>query len=234
MLTLPRIPIIRQRAVGAVLEEQLAHKSTPTYDEIVLERARAVIALTSRLAAANVPKFTIDTTTDVVITSLHDVVEGVSRGLTATVSPLNAEQQEKLLAAKTLLRVVFPRGTGFVREDMSLEYVALRAIERDLAQPEAAEAVEALGLGYFVDHFKAHLGPYGVAVTAPDGGDLELASDAWHDAFVHLVAAVNLHGANDNDAHAQLLAPYEKELEAHRADQRAARKRTKKTAPNPA
>lgn len=137
-------------------------------------------------------------------------------------------------AAERVLGAAFPNKVSFLKSEMSLQFRAMREVVSALRSPALAEDLKSLGHAGHVGHLEAHLAPYGVAVKAPDGTDYERLSDAWHGAFTRFVAAVVSRWPEGHATRERLLKPFQRELDARRAEQAAARKarRARKTTPS--
>lgn len=232
MLDLPRITLVRQRRVSQSLAELAKDKAfVKTLQAPVREALTATVAAGAGLdPGREIPVLLLDTTTDAVFNALDDLLEAVEKGMTdRVIRPLTEPQGRKKAAATTLRQRAFPDGTGYLTESMALQYAAMRktadALERD---PECLAAVRELDLGWFVDHLVAHLGPYGRAVKAADGRDLEAESDAFHRALVTLTVQTSAHHGADDALTKQVFGAYQTELDAQREEDRAARRRAKK------
>ena len=228
MLVLQRLPVERQRNVGAALAD--IFKGKTSYHADVVLRAKAVIAATATLAVPESPSmFTIDRATDSVVTAIHRILAAWHKGLTDAVVPLNAEQEAALAAAEILDEAWFANGIGFIHELVGLQCDALLAIQKTLREPEIQKAIKTLGLGPLVEHMESHTALYAKAlgltadseVKAPEGGE----SQAWHDAFVRYAASVLVHYPDDAEAQRALLGSYEKQLQEHRAALQRERRR---------
>ena len=234
MMDLRRLPISRQRAAGEGLRHRLGEltpQERENLDADVMSSANRVLELTSTLSEpTGVPKLAVDNAADQITAAFHTILGAVANGLNDTIVPLNDDARAHKAAAQTVITRAFGLGTSFLRQDMTLEYVALRQLVTTLEEPDVNEAVNALGLGYFVTHIAAHLGPYGVAAGSVGLSTMEKASDAWHEAFEYLVIDARKAYRNDPERRTLFLADYEKELAAHIADQQAARRaRNKET-----
>ena len=234
MMDLRRLPISRQRAAGEGLRHRLGELSPQEREQLdpeVMTSAKSVLELTTALSEpTGVSKLAVDNAADQVTASFHTILGAVANGLNDTIVPLNDEARARKAAAQTVITHAFTQGTSFLRQDMTLEYAALRQLVRTLQESEVNEAVNVLGLGYFVAHIEAHLRPYGVAAGNVGLSTTEEASDAWHEAFEYLVIDARKAYRNDPERRAIFLADYEKELAAHVADQQAARRaRNKET-----
>lgn len=232
MLDLPRLTLQRQRRVFLALRDASEDKAaTKALHPDVRGALTAAVAAGSGLTPdRELPPLVLDNTTDVVIGAFDDLLEAVEKGMTdRVVRPLTPEQAEMKAAATTLRQRAFPNGTGYLTGSMGQQYKVMReladALEKDR---ECVAAVRALHVKWFVDHLVAHLAPYGRAVKAADGRDLEAESDAFHGAFVDLAVKATAHHGASADVRKLLLGAYETELAAQREDEREARKRAKK------
>ena len=145
------------------------------------------------------------------------------------VSPLPPAQAAKRSAASVLVMRAFPQGSAFLSRSMPLQHEAMtQAMDRLRNDDACVAAIKELGLGWYVDHMEAHMAPYGRAVRASDNRDVDALSTAFHSAFRALAFATLAHHDGDADVRSRLLGAYERELEAQRSDERAARKRREK------
>lgn len=232
MMKLRRLPVGRQRAAGEGLRhrlEKLSAEDRAKLDTGVMASANRVIAKSDTLTVTGgAAKLTVDNAGDQVTSGLHTIVEAVDNGLTDAVVPLSDEARARKAAAQLVLRRAFPLGTRFLRDDMTLQYAAMRKVVSTLHEADVKEAIDVLGLGYYVRHIEAHLEPYGVAAGGVGQSPAEKASDEWHEAFEDLVIDVRKVYRGDAAKQALFLSDYEKELAAHIADQQAARRARKK------
>lgn len=238
MFVFPRLPALRQRNVGEALEAVFRAKTSFTPD--VTKRAKAVISATANLGEAaegEARLFTIDVAIDGVLSAIFRVTQATQKGLTASVVPLNAEQQSVLEAATLIEELWFPSGIGFIRDPAGLQHAAMLGLRNMLSDakkgPKLKAAFKKLSLTPLVDHFLAHLPLYTKALglageeTGDDADAPVDASELWHRAYVKFAVAVEAAYDEDAAARKRLLGPYEKELAAHRADQAKERKRAK-------
>lgn len=234
LLSLPRLPVARQRNVTRELAEALAGKARKNAPAGLLPLADAVLAAGEGLAATGENSaFAIDVATDRVVAGIYAVARAWAKGLPDGVVALSPEQRRLRAAAQTILREAFARGTGFIHRPMDLEYDALVALVEALERPAVAAAVKTLALGPMVDHLRAHLAPYGFAVKNPAGEDLGAASARWHAAFRTLAGAVPAHDDATGSWSKTLLGAYQRELKAHQDDAARQRRAAKKPSPKP-
>lgn len=232
MLVLQRLPIERQRNVGAALGD--IFKGKTTYKADITANAKAVIGATKALKAPEgASMFVIDRATDSVITAIRRVIEAWEKGLPDSVVPLDAEQQESVAAAALLDAAWFPYGIGFIHDAVGLQCDALLEIRKTLNDPKQApevqRAIKTLGLGQLVKHLSSHTTLYARALGLTADGDTptaeEGASQAWHNAYVLFAASVMVHYADDAEARKALLGSYERQLQEHRAGAQKERRR---------
>lgn len=232
MLELAGLTLPRQRRVAQALAEASQDKGfvKGLHAEVRAALTEAVQAADGLVAAREIPPLVLDTTTDAVFASFDDVLEGIERGLTdRVIRPLSAEQARKKAAAGTLRQRVFAEAGTYLSLSMPLQYRAMSEAARVLTgDPECLAAVKELGLGYLVEHLLAHLGPYGRAVTASDGRDLEAGAAAFHQRLTDLALQAAVHHRGDAAVHKRLFAAYESELAAQRDEEREQRRRAKK------
>lgn len=232
MLTLPRLPVARQRRVAQSLQELIVDKSaTKQLEPSVRSALTATVDIGRRLdTERELPPLVLDNTTDTVFSAFDGVISSVERGMDdRVVKPLPVAQAKKKAAAATIRLKAIPQGMPFLSLSMALQYDAMRAVmDRLEKDPECTAAVEELGLGYFVAHMAAHLAPYGRAVVSADNRDIEAESDAFHDAFVKLAVQASAHHGDADATRRRILGAYETELAAQREEERAARQRAKK------
>lgn len=232
MLELARLTLTHQRrvaqALAAVTEDKTFTKSLHAETRGAL--TAAVAAGAGLAAMRDIPPLVLDSTTDAVFAAFDDVLEGIERGLTdRVVRPLTEEQARKKAAATTLRQRVFAQAEDFLSLSMPLQYRAMTdALKVATTQKDCVAAIEELGLSWFLEHLRAHLGPYGHAVTLADGRDLDANSDAFHDALTELALRAQVHERGNADAQKRLFASYETELAGQRDEERAARARAKK------
>lgn len=226
-LTLPHQRRVAQ-ALALVAEDKGFVKALHAETRAAL--TAAVTAGQSLTTLREVSPLVLDSTTDAVFAAFDDVLEGIERGLTdRVVRPLTEEQARKKAAATTLRQRVFEGASDFLSLSMPLQYRAMTdALKVLTTQRNCVDAVKELGFGWFVEHLKAHLAPYGHAVTAADGRDLDAASDAFHGALTELALRAAVHERGDADVRKRLFASYETELAAQRDEEREARQRAKK------
>lgn len=228
LLSLPRLPVARQRNVTRELSEALTPKARKGAPAGLLSLADAVLAEGDGLAATgDASALVVDIATDQVVAGIHGIARYWVKGLPDAVIAPSPEQRKLRSAGQTLLRAAFPHRTTFVRQEMKLEYDALVALVKTLETPAVAAAVKALALGPMVDHLRAHLAPYGYAAKNSAGADLGAASDRWHAAFRTLAGAVPAHDDGEGRWAKLLLGPYERELGAQQEAAAAGRKKRK-------
>ena len=235
MFDVPRIPVVRQKAAGDDLAALLPagaekHKAkSPKLPEDVVAHAQEVVDQTRALdAIVTIPKLTIDNVADRVYGGFFKILLGEEQCLDGTLSPLSPALESRRRAAERVRAKAFPKKVSFLKIEMNLQYRGMRSVVRALRSEELAADVKTLGLGAHVDHLEAQLAPYGVAVSAPDGSDVEKVSDAWHAAFVRFTGAVVARWPAGDPTRESLLKPYQRELDAHREEQAAARSAAKK------
>jgi len=239
MFEVPRLVITRQRRVAQALQDLAGDaKAMKALHADLRAAVQAAAEAGARLETGReFAPLVLDNTTDAVFSALDTLLGAVEQGLNdRVVKPLTEAQSHKRVAATTLRQKVFPTGADFLSLSMPLQYKAMRAAVDALTRDkECAEAVRELGIGWLVEHAAAHLAPYGRAVKAADGRDLDAESDAFHEAFARVVVMVEAHHAKDADARRAVLGAYDTELTAQRADERDARKRAreKKNASKP-
>lgn len=233
-MELTRLPIARQRRVGIAIREMLADKAPNKSSAMpapVKAAATVVEGLIDRLDPGyELPVLLLDKATDSVYYGFRAVVEGIEQCLDSRiVKELSKDQLKKKVAATTLAQRALADDMGYLAAAMSLQYTGMLALVDKLnGDTQCKGAVEELGLGYLVEHMEAHLAPYGRAVKAADGRDMEAESAAFHEAFEDLLVAARAHAGKSSDLYKKLRESYDFELEAHRKD-RAARRRNKNT-----
>lgn len=186
--------------------------------------------------------FTIDRTTDVVVTAIFRNLEATERALTGTLVPLGPQQQAALDAAATLKQAWFADGIGFIHNQVGLECDALLEIKKATNDPEKGpaikKAIKTLGLGPQVDHLFAHIAVYARKLGLTADGEEETTESAagrkWHDAYVLFAASVMVAYANDAETRKTLLGSYERQLQEHRAGLQKERVRAKAKKKEPA
>ncbi len=228
MLGLSRIPIERQRNVGAALAD--IFKSKTPYKADVVSRAKEVIAATSALAETGGPSmFAVDRATDSVVTAIYRMLDAWEKGLTDAVLPLTAEQQAALAAVDVLQTAWFSNGIDFIHEVVGLQHDALAAIRKTFAEQPIKQAVQTLGLGPMVERLSSHTALYSKTLGLSADSEAEAsgssAGQAWHDAYVLFTATVMTAYADDAEARKVLLGSYEKQLQEHRAAMQKERRR---------
>jgi hypothetical protein len=232
MLDVTRLPIVRQRRVAQSLIDLSTDKNTLKSLDVKVKDALGVAVTVGRRldAGRELPALVLDNTTDTVFAAFDTTVDAIERGMDdRVVKPLPAIQAKKKAAASTIRLKAIPDGMPFLSLSMPLQYDAMRTV-MDLLEKDAecVAAVKELDLAYFVEHMAAHLAPYGRAVKTADGRDLEAEGDAFHAAFVKLAVQASAQHAEDDAVRKQILGAYEKELLAHREDERARRRARKK------
>ncbi len=230
MLELPRLTMQRQRRVYLALLDLLADKiaTKPMHADVRASLAKTVDLGAGLSVDRELPPLVLDNTADAVIGAFDDLLESVERLLNdRVVRPLTEEQTQMKNAATTVRQFAFAEGTDYLVASMPLQYKGMRATADALQNNKTcAAAVKTLHLGWAVDHLIAHLAPYGRAVKAADGRDLEAVSDAFHAALEDLAVKTTAHHGADKAIRSQLLGAYETELAAQREDERATRKRS--------
>lgn len=226
MLELARLGVDRQLNVGnAIVVALEAQRPTPLA-QTTRARGEALLAATRNLSAFNGPSpAQVDRATDTVITAFARAREEDERALLDTVIPLGPAQRESLARLRLIRARLFPQGTAFIRRPMDLEWRDLRDVRVALKDPEVAAAIDAEGLRAAADHIVAHIGLYGRTLgveAGPAGSAEERASAAWHEAFKFFAAQVMIDYEKDTAIRAELLSPYEIQLEEQRAEARAA------------
>lgn len=230
ILSIQRLTIARQRYAGEQMLPILQAETAPKRKrpEVLVARAGEFTAAHRALAGVSAaPKLTVDNGADRAYGGAFSTLQGVVQTFAQPIVPLDPEAQTRFHAASSLLTLAFPRGIGFTRKPMNLQYDAMRAVVRALRGEAANDHVEALGFGSTVDFLEAILSPYGVAATGPDGADLEHLSDAWHAAFAKLAATI-VGVAPEGDRLHEVIALYQKEAAAQSTADADARRRAKK------
>ncbi len=235
MFDIARVTVNRQMVVGDELaglvpaaDAKPSKKGAALPDDVagfgreVIDRTRAIEQVPT------LPKLAIDNTADRVFGGYFKVLLGEEQCFDGTLVALSEALDARRRAAALVRSKAYKKGVKVLKFEMSLQYQEMRDIVRALRSPALADAIKTLGHGHHVDHLEAHLAPYGVAVKAPNGDDVEKLSDAWHAAFTRFVAAVVAKWPDGDATRAALLKPYERELDAQRADQAAARKASRK------
>lgn len=218
LLSLTRLPVVRQRNVTRELAEVMSAKARKGAPSTLRPLIESVIAAGDGLSTTESSALAVDIATDQVVAGLYGAARAFARGLPDTVIVLSPEQQRLRAAGETIIREAFVRGTSFVRRPMDLEYDALVKLTQSLDRPAVATAVETLGLRPMVSHLKAHLTPYGYAIKNTAGDDVGTASALWHSAFIKLAGAVPTHDDPNGTWEKTLLGPYLRELKAHKDD----------------
>lgn len=230
IFSMQRLTIARQRHVGEQVLPTLEAEVAPRRKrpEVIVRRVgEFTTAHRALLGVSVLPKLAIDNGSDRAYSGAYGTLQGVVQTFTQPIVPLEGEAQARFHAASTLLTLAFPQGVGFIRKPMNLQYEAMRGVVRALRGEAANDHVEALGFGSTVDFLEALLTPYGVAVTSPDGVDVERLSDAWHQSFTKLAAAI-VGALPEGDKLHEVVARYQKEAEAQSAGEAEARRRAKK------
>jgi len=231
MFEVPRLVITRQRRVAQALEDIAGDaKGMKAFHADLRSAVQAAAAVGAKLETGReFAPLLLDNTADAVFSALETLLEAIEQGLTdRVVKPLTEVQARKRAAAVTLRQKVFPDGSNFLSLSMPLQYKAMRGVIDKLARDkDCADAVRELGIDWLVEHAEAHLGPYGRAVKAADGRDLDAESDGFHEAFSRVVVMLEAHHAKDAEVRRALLGAYETELAAQRGDERDARRRAK-------
>jgi len=230
IFSIQRLTIARQRYVGEQVLPTLEAEVAPRRkrSEVIVRRVGEFTTAHRALqGVAVVPKLTVDNAADRAYGGAFSTLQGVVQTFANPIVPVAGDAQARYQAATTLLTLAFPKGIGFTRRPMTLQYDAMRTVVRALRGEAANDHVEALGFGSTVDFLEALLTPYGVAVTSPDGVDLERLSDAWHQSFAKLAAAI-VGVLPDGDKLHEVVALYEKEGAAQSAAEAELRRRAKK------
>lgn len=230
IFSIQRLTIARQRYVGEQVLPTLEAEVAPRRkrSEVIVRRVGEFTTAHRMLMGVTlVPKLTVDNAADRAYSGAFNTLQGVVQTFANPIVPIEGEAQTRLHAASTLLTLAFPAGVGFIRKPMNLQYDAMRGVVRALRGEAANDHVEALGFTSTVDFLEALLSPYGVAATSPDGVDLERLSDAWHQSFAKLAAAI-VGVLPDGDKLHEVVALYQKEAEAQSAAEADARRRAKK------
>jgi hypothetical protein len=234
LFSITRLTVERQRRVGELIVPLVkpAKPKAAKPTDAVSARAEEFIRAHEALAGVSLlPKLTIDNVTDRTFAGAFKTLEGVVQTFTEPLKPLTPSAQKKFDAARSLRASAFPAGIGFLSKPMGLQFNAMRDVVRALRSDETAADVKTLGFGDAVDQLEATLGPYGVAVTSPDGADVEKLSEAWHAAFSNLVAALVGSHAPDHSLREGVLGAYQKELDAQTEAAARVRRKKKKAPP---
>lgn len=226
MFEIIRLDADRQLNVGHALATILAIDRAVPIVPTTLARAEAVIAATLALSAArDAPPALVDQATDSVTTALDRTLEAAEVGLRDSVVPLGEAQREALGRIRKLRTRLFPKGTGYIRKAMDLQWPHLTELRARLAEPEIAAAVDAQGLRAQVDHLLAHIELYGRALgqdAGAAGHAREMASEAWQEAHRRFGAQVVIDYEGNPAMEQELLGPYAAQLEQQRAAARTA------------
>jgi hypothetical protein len=135
-----QIPFERQRNVGRALAITLGRDRTTPLTERAMQTGRDVVAATQRLQdPPAVEAIVVDVSMDTVLTATHRILRAWSRAFAGELVCLEPQQQDMLEAARFLLTKWFPHGVGFVREQMSLEWDALRPIAASFDELQVSE-----------------------------------------------------------------------------------------------
>lgn len=236
MFDLVRLVLSRQRRVARTLAEVAAdEEATRGLHPEVRQALSEAVAMGARLESGqDLHPLMLDTTTDGVFGGFESVLDGTVRCLSdRVIKPLSSAQAARRAAALRLQQRLGASNVGYLNRSMPLQYQAMRTIVTLLrTDAECVAAVALLGLGDLVAHMEAHLGPYGRAVKAVDGRDLEADADAFHAALTRLALRTLTYHEGDTAAQKRLLGAYETELAAQREDGRQARQ-ARDTPPDP-
>ncbi|AKT38797.1 hypothetical protein [Chondromyces crocatus] len=228
MLNTTRLEVDRQINVGNALGPILAAPRATPLQGATRTRGDAVIASTlALLNVRDVPPRAADQATDTVVTAFHRMLEAREEMLLDTLVPLGPAQREVLGQVRLLRTRLFPKGTSFIRLPMEMELKHLTDLRQRLGEPEVDAAVTALGLEAEVLHLVTHVERYGRSLGQDAGGAgraTELASVAWHEAFVRFAAQVVVDYEGNTAMQRELLGPYEGQRLQQRAAARAARR----------
>ncbi len=228
LLSITRLTVERQRAVGATVAALLKPAARAKLPAAVVERAQQFTAANDALSGvAKLPKLVADRSFGGAYLTLRATV----RTFSLTLVPLSPSAVRRRDAAQALIDLAFPQKTTFLKRSMDLQFNVMRDVVSALRSKAAADSVKTLGFGDAVDVLEALLAPYGVAVRSTDGADVEKLSTQWHDDFSNLAAAL-VGSLPANDALRQgVLGAYEKSLDAQAAITATKARRRKETAP---
>lgn len=230
---LHQLPVERQRNVGRALALTLDRDRPEPFTERTVQAGREVIALTERLQdPPGVGAIVVDVSTDIVLTATHRLLRAWIRAFAGDLVALDRPQQELLDAARFLMGKWFPDGVAFVREQMSIQWDALRPIEASFTEREVIDAVGKLSMGPLVEHLRKHVVLYGQTVGLGEGKPKPASArvetrGGWQEAMKAFAITVLADYANDEAARLELLGVYEQQLAEHRASLAAARKKRK-------
>jgi hypothetical protein len=230
MLDLIKIDPGRQRRVSLSLSDVLSDKAfvrslSPRVREALND---AVSAGDSLGRVHSVAPFAVDGAADSAFSGFYAVIVGIETTITDALVQLSPALVAKRTAATTLRRRAFPNGTAFLTKAMPVQLEGMTQVMSALTHDaNCVAAVNELGLGYLVAHLSAHMDPYRRSVSTSDQRDLEALSARFHEAVRTLCLRTLDDHARDDETRARLLSAYERELEAQRNEDRAARKRAK-------
>ncbi len=235
LFTIARLNLERQRNAGRRIVELLdaeasAKKKRP---DAITERSAEFKAAHEALSSVSIlPKITVDNTADRGINGSFNELTAIVQTFSDPLAPLEPAASARYEAARTLLRVAFPKGRGFTQKSMSTQLDGMRDTVKALRSEDAKAAVKTLAWSATVDYLESLLAPYGVAVRSPDGADVEKLSDAWHAAFSNLAAALVGTLPESDALRVSVLDTYEKQLTSQAeaaAERRRAAKKAAKT-----
>ncbi len=235
LFIISRLIVERQRNAGDRITKLLhddaaAKRKRP--DAITTRAAEFTASHTALSSVSTTPKLQVDNAADRAFNGGYNELSAVVQVFTDPLVPLEDAAKERLDAARALLRLAYPAGRGFTRKSMETQYKGMRDVVKALRSDEAKGAVKTLRWEATVGFLEAQLAPYGVAVHSPDGADVEKLSDAWHDAFSNLTAALVGALPESDPLRVAVLDVYEKQVEeqsAALAARRRAAKKAKKT-----
>lgn len=180
----------------------------------VMEAAKALAQAAAPLS--NVPtlshelRMDIDNAADSVIAGIHNILQGKLQIYTQKEVPLLPAEQDENHAAQELLDLLFPQGTGFLRENWSQQYGATDILLARLEGKEAQQKATLLGLELPFGLLQRIHKEYGIRMgftqTSTDTKD-NLLRD-WYESLERYMAAVTLNHKRDSAARVQLHAPY--------------------------
>lgn len=231
LFSITRLHVERQRNAGARIAKLLADDAAAKRkraESITSRGAEFTLAHGALAAVSTLPKLQVDNAADRAFNGGFNELTAIVQVFTDPLVALEADASARYEAARLLLRLAYPKGRGFTQASMDSQYKAMREVVAALRSDAAKGAVKTLHWGATVNFLEAQLAPYGVAVHSPDGADVEKLSDAWHEAFSNLAAAL-VGGLPPSDAlRAAVLDVYEKQVdeqgEAAAARRRAAKK----------